>query len=143
MLSVRVILHSQSHEELKKGCVRQQICCVVCLKCEKIYFTILRINYLLVTIGCSVLGAFDDDEIIHVEGDVDPTRDLDIIHEELMFKDMEYINKNLGNLERVVARGGDKTKKPEYVSLSLHMDEYLVRIYLMSVWSLGLLISKF
>lgn len=62
------------------------------------------------------LGAFDDDEIIHVEGDVDPTRDLDIIHEELMFKDMEYINKNLGNLERVVARGGDKTKKPEYVS---------------------------
>lgn len=89
------------------------------------------------------LGAFDDDEIIHVEGDVDPTRDLDIIHEELMFKDMEYINKNLGNLERVVARGGDKTKKPEYVSLSLHMDEYLVRIHLMSVWSLGLLISKF
>lgn len=89
------------------------------------------------------LGAFDDDEIIHVEGDVDPTRDLDIIHEELMFKDMEYINKNLDNLARVVARGGDKTKKPEYGSLSLHMDEYLVRIYLMSVWSLGLLISKF
>lgn len=132
MLSVRVILHSQSDEELKKGCVRQQICCVVCLKCEQIYFTILRIvcwSPLVVLF----LGAFDDDEIIHVEGDVDPTRDLDIIHEELMFKDMEYINKNLGNLERVVARGGDKTKKPEYVSLSLHMDEYLVRIYLMSV----------
>lgn len=34
MLSVRVILHSQSDEELKKGCVRQQICHVVCLKCE-------------------------------------------------------------------------------------------------------------
>lgn len=68
------------------------------------------------------LGAFDDEEIIHVEGDVDPSRDLDIIHEELMFKDMEYLNKHLGGLERVVARGGDKTKKPEYVSLGLHID---------------------
>lgn len=50
-----------------------------------------------------------------------------------MFKDMEYINKNLGNLERVVVRGGDKVKKSEYVSLSLYMDEYLVRIYFMLV----------
>ena len=63
------------------------------------------------------LGAFDDEEIIHVEGDVDPSRDLDIIHEELIFKDTEYINKHLGGLERIVARGGDKSKKPEYVSL--------------------------
>lgn len=89
------------------------------------------------------LGVFDDDEIIYVEGDVDFIRDLDIIYEELMFKDMEYINKNLGNLERVVVRGGDKIKKSEYVSLSLYMDEYLVRIYFMLVWSFGLLIFKF
>lgn len=89
------------------------------------------------------LGVFDDDEIIYVEGDVDFIRDLDIIYEELMFKDMEYINKNLGNLERVVVRGGDKIKKFEYVSLSLYMDEYLVRIYFMLVWSFGLLIFKF
>lgn len=89
------------------------------------------------------LGVFDDDEIIYVEGDVDFIRDLDIIYEELMFKDMEYINKNLGNLERVVVRGGDKIKKLEYVSLSLYMDEYLVRIYFMLVWSFGLLIFKF
>lgn len=61
-----------------------------------------------------VVRAFDDEEIIHVEGDVDPSRDLDIIHDELIFKDMEYLNKHLGGLERVVARGGDKTKKPEY-----------------------------
>ena len=32
------------------------------------------------------LGAFDDDDIIHVEGDVNPVRDLDIIHNELRLK---------------------------------------------------------
>ncbi|XP_062597612.1 obg-like ATPase 1 [Saccostrea cucullata] len=61
-----------------------------------------------------VVRAFDDEEIVHVEGDVDPSRDLDIIHEELMFKDQEYLNNRLGGLERTVARGGDKSKKPEY-----------------------------
>ena len=33
--------------------------------------------------------AFDDDDIIHVEGDVNPVRDLDIIHNELRLKDLE------------------------------------------------------
>lgn len=34
----------------------------------------------------AVSGAFDDDDIIHVEGDVNPVRDLDIIHNELRLK---------------------------------------------------------
>ncbi|KAK3082796.1 hypothetical protein FSP39_005476 [Pinctada imbricata] len=61
-----------------------------------------------------VVRAFDDEEIVHVEGDVDPARDLEIIHSELRFKDLEYLNKNLDGLERTVARGGDKKRKPEY-----------------------------
>lgn len=35
-----------------------------------------------------VLRAFDDDTIVHDEGDVDPVRDLEIIHSELMLKDI-------------------------------------------------------
>ena len=35
-----------------------------------------------------VVRAFDDDEIIHDEGDVDPIRDLSIIHEEVAKKDL-------------------------------------------------------
>jgi len=62
------------------------------------------------------VGAFSDEEVIHVEGDVDPTRDLTIIHDELRLKDLEYIAKNMDNLERAVNRGGDKKKKPEFVS---------------------------
>lgn len=31
-------------------------------------------------------GSFEDDDIIHVEGDVNPVRDLEIIHDELRLK---------------------------------------------------------
>lgn len=63
-----------------------------------------------------LLGAFEDDDVTHVEGDVNPVRDLEIIGEELRLKDEEQLMKNLEKLERTVLRGGDKKMKPEYVS---------------------------
>lgn len=62
------------------------------------------------------IGAFEDDDIIHVDGDVNPVRDLETISEELRLKDEEYLVTNLEKLERTVLRGGDKKLKPEYVS---------------------------
>ena len=62
-----------------------------------------------------ISGAFDEEEIIHVEGDVNPARDLDIIHSELRFKDTEYLNKQMDDLEKSAARSGDKKRKPDYV----------------------------
>lgn len=61
-----------------------------------------------------LVRAFDDEEIIHVEGDVNPARDLEIIHNELRLKDMEYLAKHLDGLERTVVRGNNKKGKPEY-----------------------------
>ncbi|XP_069107695.1 obg-like ATPase 1 [Argopecten irradians] len=61
-----------------------------------------------------LIRAFDDDEIVHVEGDVNPARDLEIIHNELRLKDLEYLNKHLDGLERTVVRGGNKQGKAEY-----------------------------
>lgn len=62
-------------------------------------------------------GAFSEEDIVHVEGEVDPPRDLEIIHDELRLKDIEYLKKHLEPLERSVVRGGgDKKKKEEYVS---------------------------
>jgi len=57
---------------------------------------------------------FDDPDITHVEGDVDPVRDLDIINEELRLKDMEGFEKVFDEVERKFCRGGDKTFKNEY-----------------------------
>lgn len=62
-------------------------------------------------------GAFEDDDVTHVEGDVNPVRDLDIISEELRLKDVEFLNVHLEKLEKLVIRGNDKKLKPEYVSL--------------------------
>ncbi|XP_055703085.1 obg-like ATPase 1 [Phlebotomus papatasi] len=61
--------------------------------------------------------AFDDDDVIHVDGEVNPVQDLDIISEELRLKDVDKLNKDLEKLERAVVRGNDKKLKPEYDSL--------------------------
>jgi len=58
--------------------------------------------------------AFDDDDVTHVEGDVNPVRDLEIILEELRLKDIEYIESVYEKLHKLVERGGDKKLKPEY-----------------------------
>jgi len=53
-----------------------------------------------------VVRCFDDAEIIHVEGDVDPIRDLDIISEELRIKDIEFVEKAHEALVKQTRRGG-------------------------------------
>jgi obg-like ATPase 1 len=61
---------------------------------------------------------FEDADITHVEGDVDPIRDLDIINEELRLKDVEYFEKIFDECERMYVRGNDKKRKAEYEILS-------------------------
>lgn len=53
-----------------------------------------------------VVRCFDDAEIVHVEGDVDPVRDLNIISEELRIKDIEFVEKALEGLSKQTRRGG-------------------------------------
>jgi hypothetical protein len=54
-----------------------------------------------------VLRCFEDDDITHVEGRVDPVEDAATIETELMLADLESIDKRLANLMRKV-KGGDK-----------------------------------
>ena len=54
-----------------------------------------------------VLRCFEDPDITHVEGRVDPVNDAEVIETELMLADLESIEKRLANLSRKV-RGGDK-----------------------------------
>ncbi len=54
-----------------------------------------------------VLRCFDDDDVTHVEGRVDPVADAQIIETELMLADLESIEKRLQGIVRKV-RGGDK-----------------------------------
>ncbi|KAI6178194.1 Obg-like ATPase 1 [Aphelenchoides besseyi] len=61
--------------------------------------------------------AFDDDDVTHVEGEVNPTRDLEIISHELILKDIAYLEGAIEKLEKLAIRGNDKSKKPEYETL--------------------------
>ncbi|MEO0821386.1 MAG: redox-regulated ATPase YchF [Pseudomonadota bacterium] len=54
-----------------------------------------------------VLRCFEDGDITHVEGRVDPIADADTIETELMLADLESIDRRLANLSRKI-RGGDK-----------------------------------
>lgn len=54
-----------------------------------------------------VLRCFDDGNIIHVDGSVNPIRDKEIIDIELQLKDLETIEKRLAGLARVL-KSGDK-----------------------------------
>ncbi|XP_050435772.1 obg-like ATPase 1 [Adelges cooleyi] len=58
--------------------------------------------------------AFEAEDVIHVEGEVNPIKDMEVINEELRLKDEEYFNVNLEKLEKLAIRGGDKKLKPEY-----------------------------
>lgn len=56
-----------------------------------------------------VVRCFRDDDVIHVEGDVDPIRDIQIIDSELLYKDLESIEKRVDKLRKQAK--GDKTVK--------------------------------
>ena len=47
-----------------------------------------------------VLRVFPDSNVLHVDGDLDPVRDLEVIETELMLKDLETVTKRLGSLEK-------------------------------------------
>lgn len=61
-----------------------------------------------------VIGAFEEPDVIHVDGEVNPVRDLETIAEELRLKDEDQLLKSLEKIEKMVGR--DKKLKPEYVS---------------------------
>ena len=52
-----------------------------------------------------VVRLFEDPNIIHVDGKVDPTSDIDVINLELILADMQTVSKRLANIERDVKRG--------------------------------------
>ena len=64
-----------------------------------------------------VLRCFDDPNIVHVEGSVDPIRDKEIIDVELQLKDLETVEKRLQKVQKA-AKVGDKDAKTEFERLS-------------------------
>jgi len=58
-----------------------------------------------------VVRIFEDSEIIHVHGEVDPLSDIEVINLELILADRETVTKRMGNLAKEVKSGDKKAKK--------------------------------
>jgi ribosome-binding ATPase len=58
-----------------------------------------------------VLRCFDNENVVHVDGSVDPVRDKEIVDIELQLKDLETINNRLDKLEKQAIHGGDHKSK--------------------------------
>lgn len=60
-----------------------------------------------------VVRCFDDDNVVHVDGSVDPVRDKEIIDTELQLKDLDTVEKRLAKIAKVAKTGGDAQAKKE------------------------------
>ncbi|MDR1763338.1 MAG: redox-regulated ATPase YchF [Dysgonamonadaceae bacterium] len=58
-----------------------------------------------------VLRCFDDDNVTHVDGSVNPVRDKEIIDYELQLKDLETIDSRINKVQKQAQTGGDKQAK--------------------------------
>src|SRR6478735_1329552 len=58
-----------------------------------------------------VVRCFDNDNIVHVDGRVDPITDKEIIDTELQLKDLESVEKKVSKAEKIAKSGDAKAKK--------------------------------
>ncbi len=73
-----------------------------------------------------VVRCFNDDNVVHVDGNVNPVRDKEIIDLELIFKDVETLDKRMDKLQKGFRAGNsqeDKILYPISQALKAHMEE--------------------
>ncbi|RYZ66106.1 MAG: redox-regulated ATPase YchF, partial [Proteobacteria bacterium] len=61
-----------------------------------------------------VVRCFDDPNIIHVSGSVDPVRDIAVINTELMLADLDSVEKRMKKVEKAAKSGNDKVASLEF-----------------------------
>lgn len=69
-----------------------------------------------------VLRCFDDDELPHIEGSIDPVRDLDIVDFELQVRDLDLVERKILRLEKLV-KSGDKDAKKGIEVLTVYKEQ--------------------
>ncbi|MBQ0007538.1 MAG: redox-regulated ATPase YchF [bacterium] len=72
-----------------------------------------------------VLRCFDDDNVVHEEGSVNPVRDKEIIDTELMLKDLETVEQRIQKVQKQAQTGGDKQAKQIYEVLLKYQEALL------------------
>ncbi|ROR30733.1 hypothetical protein EDD66_102388 [Mobilisporobacter senegalensis] len=71
-----------------------------------------------------VVRCFEDSNIIHVDGSIDPLRDIETINLELIFSDMEILDRRIGKVGKGAARDKDMAKEADLLKrLKAHLEE--------------------
>ena len=73
-----------------------------------------------------VVRCFEDANVIHVDGSVDPARDIETIELELIFADIEVLERRIAKTARSAKSGADKNAKKEYeilLQLKKHLED--------------------
>jgi ribosome-binding ATPase len=95
---------------------------------------------------CHLVRAFEDESVYHVDGSVDPMRDIDMVNAELIMHDLIFIEKRLEKLEAQLKKLKDEIQQKEFELLKkmkqfleeekplrqfefVHDDEVLLRSY--------------
>ncbi len=68
-----------------------------------------------------VVRCFEDENITHVDGSIDPVRDMETINMELIYADMESLEKRM-NRTRKIAQSGDSQARAEMALMETYMD---------------------
>ena len=71
-----------------------------------------------------VLRCFDDGNVVHVDGSVDPVRDKEVVDLELQIKDLETVSSRIAKVQKQATTGGDKEAK-KLLALLLRYKEAL------------------
>ena len=77
---------------------------------------------------CHIVRSFKDESVYHVEGSINPVRDIDAVNSELILNDMIFIEKRLERIDKELSRKKDivKEKDKEILSkLKVHLEKEL------------------
>ena len=65
-----------------------------------------------------MVRAFKDEDVVHVEGEVDPIRDIKIINNELLQKDLAFINSQFEETKKTVEKLNEDSSKKQLALLT-------------------------
>jgi len=70
-----------------------------------------------------VLRCFDDDNLAHIEGSIDPIRDMEIVDFELQVRDLDLVERKIVRMEKLI-KSGDKDAKKGIEVLTKYKDHF-------------------
>ena len=76
-----------------------------------------------VDVLCHIVRVFSDDRIFHINGTVDPLRDIEFFNNELIINDLLFIEKRLERLEKERGKKNMEQDKDLFLKLQNHLEE--------------------